>query len=94
MAEAVQTLTPDLAERLRNLLDQVFENAEVFAPPAPAQFADVAHEHGVGLVDLSRSTFLVDTRVHEGVLFRLARLRRQQPPRLIVKPETWRGLTP
>lgn len=46
----------------------------------------------VGLVDTSRTTFLVDVRVHEGVLFRLDRLRRQHPPHFVVKAETWRGL--
>ena len=86
----------------RELLDQLPPAAAMrrwmdlfgdwITPPPAGLFADMAHKHGVGLVDTSRSTFLVDARVHEGVLFRLARLRRQQPPRLVVKPETWRGL--
>lgn len=42
----------------------------------------------------SRSAYMIDARVHEGVLWRLARLRRQHPEHVIVKPETWRGLAP
>ena len=49
-------------------------------------------KRNVGLVDTARTTFLVDARVHEGVLFRLAHLRRQHPSHLVVKAETWRGL--
>lgn len=46
----------------------------------------------VGLVDTSRTTFLVDARVHEGVLFRLHLQRQQNQPHRIVQAETWKGL--
>lgn len=49
---------------------------------------------GLALVDATRTTFLIDQRVHEGVLWRLDRLRRQHPPRLIVSATVWRGLMP
>lgn len=49
---------------------------------------------GLALVDATRTTFLIDQRVHEGVLWRLDRLRRRHPDHHIVNPETWRALKP
>lgn len=64
-------LTPELAGRLEKLLD------ELRATPCTGQeAARLAKAGGVGIVDASRRAFLVDTTVHEGVLFRLERWRR------------------
>jgi hypothetical protein len=40
----------------------------------------------------SRSAYMIDARVHEGVLWRLARLRRQHPEHVIVPADVWKGL--
>ena len=47
---------------------------------------------GVGLVDTSRRSFLVDLNVHQGVQVRLREIERQHPPRHIVPAIVWKGL--
>ena len=65
MSTDTAILTPEMHERLQGLLDDLF--GDWITPPPAGLFADMAHKHGVGLVDTSRSTFLVDARVHEAV---------------------------
>ena len=80
-------LTPDMVERLNKLLDQA--NGFVGAPEA---FARRALELGIGLIPTARRMFLIDQVVHEGVLWRLDRLRRQHPPKRVIPATVWKGL--
>lgn len=81
-------LSPDMVERLTKMLDQA--NAFVGAPEA---FARHALKHGIGLIPMARRMFLIDQVVHEGVLWRLNRLRRQHPPKRVIPATVWKGLT-
>lgn len=71
MSDALDMLTPELAERLEMLL------GELRATPCSGQeAARLAKRAGVAIVDAGRRSFLVDQTVHEGVLFRLERWRK------------------
>lgn len=83
-------LAPEFAQKVNDLLRDYSPQTDDL--PDAQVVARALHKKGITLIDATRSTFLVDVRVHEGVLFRLALFRRQNPPRRIVKAETWKGL--
>jgi|GEM_PF-4479769 len=83
-------LSPELADRLTRLLDWLVGGQ--MPSPGASVVTEEAYRRGIGLVDLSRQAFLVDQTVHEGVLWRLARLRRQHPPRIVVPAVVWKDL--
>ncbi len=83
-------LAPEFAQKVNDLLRD--HSPLTDGLPDAQVVARALHKKGITLIDATRSTFLVDARVHEGVLFRLARHRRQNPPRVIISPEVWKGL--
>lgn len=65
----IDRLTPELAERVEALL--VAWRRSGRAPNGAAQdFARLARENGVGLVDPDRQRALIDETVYAGALFR------------------------
>lgn len=63
-------LTPELDRRVEQLLTDW--RATGRAPGGAAQdFARMAREMGVGIVDIARNRAWVDERVHEGALVRM-----------------------
>lgn len=69
MSEPLPILTPEMEARVERLL---FDwRATGRAPGGAGQdFARMARELGVGIVDMARNRAWVDEKVHEGALFR------------------------
>lgn len=80
--------TPAMVEQVNALLDQA--NGYVGNPEVWIRHAA---KLGIAFVDRSRSTFLIDQAVYEGVCFRLQRERRIRPPHRTIDASTWRSLT-
>ncbi len=78
-----------VGELLRDIVDLV-EHREFTV----RQMLEMAAHHNIVLIDASRTTLLIDTRVYEGVCFRLQRERRIRPPHRTIDASIWRGLTP
>jgi hypothetical protein len=69
MSGATPILTDEMADRVERLLKEWRRTGR--APGGAAQdFARMARELGVGIVDMARHRAWVDERVHEGVLIR------------------------
>jgi len=62
-------LTPELADRVNGLLNDWLRNLTATSDPAQ-DFARMARELGIGIVDIARNRAWVDERVHEGALHR------------------------
>lgn len=90
MADATPC-TPELADLIGELLQDVVGSGA--APPVQT-FLAMAQRRDIAIVQRSRSTFLIDQSVYEGVCFRLQRERRIRPPHRIINADTWRGLKP
>lgn len=73
MGEAAPPLTPELSDRVKDLIAWLV--GDKWTEPPTVLFIDQAYKRHIGLVDLSRRAFLVDQSVHQGVLFRLQRER-------------------
>lgn len=69
MSGAAPILTEELADRVERLLKEWRRTGR---PPGGAgqDFARMARELGVGVVDVARNRAWIDERVHEGVLIR------------------------
>jgi hypothetical protein len=68
--------------------------AEIVSAGADCDPAAIISAHGITLVEISRTTFLIDQRVHEGVLWRLNNHLRRHPAHRLPAPEIWKGLIP
>lgn len=70
MSAPLPILTPELDARVEQLLKDWHATGR--APGGAAQdFARMARELGVGIVDIARNRAWVDERVHEGALVRM-----------------------
>lgn len=70
MSTPAPILTPELEARVERLLKDWHATGR--APRDAAQdFARMARELGVGIVDMARNRAWVDERVHEGALVRM-----------------------
>lgn len=69
MSATTPILTDELADRVEHLLKEWRRTGR--APGGAAQdFARMARELGIGVVEISRNRAWIDERVHEGVLIR------------------------
>jgi len=66
---APSIITPELATRVEALLVQWRKTGSIDLSPAQ-DFARMARELGVGIVDMARNRAWVDEKVHESVLIR------------------------
>lgn len=83
--------TPELLERFDKAL------AECATIGQEADPAEIFARHEIGLVELSRATFLIDQRVYQSALERGHAWRRLAERWTVQRhptPDTWRSLTP